>query len=259
MKKADFILHNTVEELESDTLSALNEHQPNYAVGPIGFSRSAAAVSKSLHAEVDIAGWLGSKPAGSVLFVSFGSVVQTSKEVIGEIAHGLRLSGVNFIWIVRMHFTTSGDANVFPDGFEDEVGDRGLIVSWCDQINVLSNPAVGGFLTHCGWNSVVESMWCGIPMLCFPVTYDQPTVRKLVVSDWKIGIDLCDGAMSSVKRGGVVERIKSLMNGGSGSERLRREAKKVRETVRNALESDGSSVKNFDRFMIDLEKKLGSF
>ncbi|XP_057779184.1 UDP-glycosyltransferase 86A1-like [Salvia miltiorrhiza] len=256
VKKADFVLHNTVEEVESDTLSALNRYQPTYAVGPIGFSgTSNVAVSKSLHAEVDITKWLGSKPAGSVLYVSFGSVVQTSKGVIGEIAHGLRLSEVNFIWVARAHLTASGDADVLPAGFVEEVEDRGLIVPWCDQISVLSDPAVGGFLTHCGWNSVVESMWCGVPMICFPVTYDQPTNRKLVVNDWEIGIDLGDAA--TLDREGVAEKIRILMSG-DASERFRREAGKVKQMVRDAVEADGSSVNNFHRFVIDLDKKLRS-
>lgn len=255
VKKADFILHNTVEELEANTLSALNRYQPNYAIGPIDFSRSSsAAVSKSLHAEVEITEWLGSKPAGSVLYVSFGSVVQTSKQVIGEIAHGLRLSEVAFIWVARAHLTASGDADVLPAGFVEEVGDRGLIVPWCNQISVLSDAAVGGFLTHCGWNSVVESMWCGVPMICFPVTYDQPTNRKLVVEDWGIGVELGDAA--AVDREGVVEKIRVLMSGGDDSERLRREARKVKKMVRDAVGADGSSITNFNQFITDLEKKL---
>ncbi|KAL1545827.1 UDP-glycosyltransferase 86A1-like [Salvia divinorum] len=256
VKKADFILHNTVEELESEALSALNRYQPNYAVGPINLSgTSSVAVGRSLHAEVDITKWLGSKPAGSVLYVSFGSVVQTSKVVIGEIAHGLRLSEVNFIWVARAHLTASGgDANVLPGGFVEEVGERGLIVPWCDQISVLSDPAVGGFLTHCGWNSVVESMWCGVPMICFPVTYDQPTVRKLVVSDWEIGIDLGDAA--TVDREGVAGKVRVLMSG-DPSERMRREAAKVKQMVRAAVEDDeSSSLNNFNRFLVDLRNKL---
>ncbi|KAI3472567.1 hypothetical protein Pfo_029351 [Paulownia fortunei] len=146
VKKADFILHNTVEELESETLSALNKNQPNYAVGPINFSKNLATntVSKSLWSESDCNRWLESKSPGSVLYVSFGSFVHTSKQVIEEIAYGLLLSEVKFIWVVRAGIVSSGDTNVLPAGFEDEIKDRGLIVPWCNQIMVLSNPAVGG-------------------------------------------------------------------------------------------------------------------
>lgn len=250
VKKADFILHNTVYELESETLSALNKIQPNYAVGPVNFSKSLAAytVSKSLWSESDCSEWLSTKPRGSVIYISFGSFLQASKQVFEEIAHGLILSQVNFIWVVREDDALSGE-------LREEIKDRGMIVPWCDQIRVLSNPAVGGFLTHCGWNSVLESIWCGVPMICYPLDYDQPVNRKLVVDDWKIGVNLCEGA--SVDRKGVSEKIKMFMNG-EVSERLRHEAKKVNTKVQNALESEGSSEANFDRFVKDLKAKLAT-
>ncbi|KAG8376590.1 hypothetical protein BUALT_Bualt09G0079400 [Buddleja alternifolia] len=252
VKKADFILHNTVHELESDILSALNKIQPNYAIGPINFSAT-NTVSKSLCYESDCTHWLDSKSPGSVLYVSFGSIVQTSMQVIEEIAYGLLLSEVNFIWVVRAGIVSSGDTNVLPDGFEDEIKDKGLILPWCNQIAVLSNPAIGGFLTHCGWNSTIESMWCGVPMICYPITYDQPTNRKLIVDDWKIGISLCDG--KSVDRTKVAEKIKSFMSG-TTSKSLKHEATKVKKTLQNALEIDGSSERNFDKFVNDLKEKI---
>ncbi|KAL8526090.1 hypothetical protein ACS0TY_015347 [Phlomoides rotata] len=255
VKKADFILYNTVHELESDTLSALDKYQPTYAIGPVNFSNINSTVSKSLKAESDCSRWLDSKPPGSVLYVSFGSLVQTSKQVIHEVAHGLLLSGVNFIWVVRVGVTGDfADADVLPPGFEDEITDRGLIVPWCDQITVLSSRGVGGFLTHCGWNSTIESMWCGVPMICYPISYDQPTNRKLVVDDWKIGISLCDG--TSVDRNEVAEKIKNFMSEAAASRRMRQEAENVKKRLQNALEIDGSSKINFDRFINDLEKKL---
>ncbi|KAL3642605.1 hypothetical protein CASFOL_013420 [Castilleja foliolosa] len=256
-KKADFVLHNTVEELESDIISALNKYFPNYAVGPISFSKNLAAsstINKSLWSESDCTEWLESKSTGSVLYVSFGSYVHTSKQIIEEIAYGLLLSEVSFIWVVRDGILDSGDVNVLPVGFENEIRGNGLIVPWCNQITVLSNPAVGGFLTHNGWNSTVESMWCGVPMICYPIEFDQIPNRKLVVDDWKIGISLCDGI--SVDRFEVAEKIKSLMSGGSVSKRLRMEAEKVKVAIRKALEVDGSSERDFDRFVEDLEAKI---
>ncbi|KAL3642603.1 hypothetical protein CASFOL_013418 [Castilleja foliolosa] len=254
-KKADFVLHNTVEELESDILSALNKYFPNYAVGPINFSKNLATnTNKSLWSESDCTGWLESKSTASVLYVSFGSFVHTSKQIIEEIAYGLLLSEVSFIWVVRDGILDSGEANVLPVGFENEIKGKGLIVPWCNQITVLSNPAVGGFLTHNGWNSTIESMWCGVPMICYPIAYDQIPNRKLVVDEWKIGISLCDGI--SVDRFEVAEKIKSCMSEGTISKRLGMEAGKVKVSIRKALEIDGSSERNFDRFVKDLEAKI---
>ncbi|XP_073146099.1 UDP-glycosyltransferase 86A1-like isoform X4 [Henckelia pumila] len=198
VKKADFILHNTVYELEPTTLSALNKNQPNYAIGPISFSQNLAKTnpirSHSFWPDSDCTEWLASKPPGSVLYVSFGSLVE-----------------------------------------------------------VLSNPCVGGFLTHCGWNSIQESMWCEVPMICYPLAYDQPTNRKLVVDVWKIGINLSDGV--PINRACVAQNVRKLMNA-STSEGLRMEARKMKDILRDANKNGGSSDLNFDQFVKDLKAKL---
>lgn len=134
--------------------------------------------------------------------------------MIEEIAYGLLLSGVNFIWAIRSGILDTGrdSDHIMPDGFQDEIGDRGLIIRWCNQIRVLSNPAVGGFMTHNGWNSTVESVWCGVPMICNPVAHDQLSNRKLVADDWKVGIRLCDEPLSAGRDQQVAEKIKELMS-----------------------------------------------
>ncbi|KAK4480601.1 hypothetical protein RD792_013679 [Penstemon davidsonii] len=261
VEKVDFILYNTVQELESDTISALNKKgQKHYAIGPLDFSKNLpknATVIKSFWSELDCAHWLDSKSPSSVLYVSFGSLVHTSKQVLQEIAFGLLLSEVNFILVVRSDIVSSIDTEVLPTGFIDEIKDRGLIIPWCNQIKVLSNPAVGGFLTHCGWNSIMESIWCITPMICYPITSDQPTNKKLVVDDWKIGIGLCDGTSknSGIQRDEVAKKIKTFM---STLEGYKQEIKKVQAILQCAIEIDGSSERNFDQFVKDLKVKIKS-
>ncbi|KAK4419228.1 UDP-glycosyltransferase 86A1 [Sesamum alatum] len=257
VKKTDFILHNTVQELELYTLSTLNQKQPTYAIGPVNFSPECikTRVSKSLLPELDCSKWLESKPPGSVLYVSLGSGVPTNKQAIEAIAQGLILSEVSFILVIRPKIVRSidEDKNVLPAGFEDNVKDKGLIVPWCNQNAVLSNPAVGGFLTHCGWNSILESMWYGVPMICYPIMYDQPTNRKLVVDDWKVGVNLCDGA--SVNGAEVALKIKQLMSEET-SVGVRNEMVKFRSVLHDALAEEGSSKRNFDQFIEDLRQKM---
>lgn len=251
--KADFILHNTVQELEPHTLSVLNQKQATYAIGPINFSTK-ISVPKSMHHQVDCSKWLDARPRGSVLYVSFGSMAQTNREVIQEIAQGLVISDVSFIWAIRPQIVIDdGTDVVLPVGFDEDVKDRGLVVPWCDQLAVLSNPAVRGFLTHCGWNSILESVWCGVPMICYPILYDQPTNRKLVVDDWKIGINLCDGEY--VGREEVAEKIKKVMSG-EASDGIGSNLKEMRSKLHDAWSEDGSSSRNFDRFLKDLNDKI---
>ncbi|KAL2529906.1 UDP-glycosyltransferase 86A1 [Forsythia ovata] len=255
VKKADFILCNTVHELESEALSTLNLKHPTYAIGPINFDNIFfnISVAKSLWSESDCTQWLNSKPPGSVLYVSFGSVAQSNRQDIGEIANALLLTGVNFILILRPDITGPDETDILPDGFNDRMKDRGLILQWCNQNMVLSHESVGGFITHCGWNSVLESIWYGVPMICYPFITDQPTNRKLVVSDWKIGINLCDGEQLSTVE--ISQKINILMSGKT-SDDLKQEMKKVRKTMHSALDMDGSSQRNFDQFLQDLKVKL---
>ncbi|KAJ4978885.1 hypothetical protein NE237_009665 [Protea cynaroides] len=267
---ADFVICNTIQELEPQTIAALQVEKPFYAVGPIfptNFSKS--VVATSLWSESDCTQWLNTKPHGSVLYVSFGSYAHVSKQKIVEIAEGLHLSKINFVWVLRPDIVGSDEADPLPEGFKER-GERGLIVQWCRQMEVLKHPAVGGFLTHCGWNSILESIWCEVPMLCFPLLTDQYTNRKLVVDDWMIGMDLCR-MRNLVTRNEVADNINRLMNGIPGEE-CREEIKRLRKALENAMATGGSSDRNMDRFIVDLmdrtavaphrsikDRRMGSF
>lgn len=254
VKKADVIICNTVQELEPDTLSALQKKQPVYAIGPIfptGFAKS--PVATSLWSESDCMEWLSAKPSGSVLYVSFGSYAHASKQDIWEMASGLLLSEVSFIWVLRPDTVSSDESEPLPPGFGDQIKGKGLVVPWCCQIEVLSHSAIGGFLTHCGWNSILESIWCCLPMLCFPLLTDQFTNRKLVVDDWGIGVNLRD--KKSVTREEVGQKIRRLMIGGLADE-LRKKVREVRKTLDDALGPNGSSEKNLNDFISDVKVKI---
>lgn len=260
VKKADFILCNTVQELESDTISALQQKQPIYPIGPIfpsGFAKS--SVATSLWSESNCTNWLDSKPTGSVLYVSFGSYAHASKRDIEEIAYGLLLSQVNFVWVLRPDIVSSDETDILPVGYEDQIKGRGLIVTWCCQIEVISHPAIGGFMTHCGWNSVLESVWCGVPLLAHPLLTDQFTNRKLVVDDWRIGLNLVDDHHKgkTITRDEAAEKISRLMGGKGGDDHeLRKNIQEAKKILENALTKIGSSEKNLTQFIKDVTLKM---
>ncbi|KAM7256437.1 hypothetical protein ACFE04_012178 [Oxalis oulophora] len=253
-KNADFTLCNSSEELELETIKALKNKIPFYSIGPVfpaGFHKK--MVATSLWPESDCTHWLDTKPNGSVLYVSFGSYAHLTRKDIVEIASGISMSNVSFIWVVRADIVSSNDVDPLPEEFKQEVRDRSIIVPWCCQNSVLAHRAVGGFLTHCGWNSILESMWCEVPLLCFPLLTDQFTNRKLVVDDWKIGIDLCN--LKSVQREKVSSNISRLMSGESG-DKLRNRVKEVKSKLENSLTENGSAGKNMNQFVTDLKAKI---
>lgn len=249
---ADFVLCNTLEDLESDTIKALHKKVPFFAVGPI-FPIGKFSVATSLWSESDCGHWLNTMPNGSVLYVSFGSYAHVTKHDLLEIAYGLSESKIRFLWVLRPDIVSSDDNNPLPDDFMTEIGKRGMVVPWCNQTQVLSHPAIGGFLTHCGWNSSLESIWSEVPLLCFPLLTDQFTNRKLLVDDWKIGINLCDQVR--ITRVEVLKKIKILMNQESGNV-FRKSIKELKNKFEKALRKDGSSERNINQFINELKVKI---
>ncbi|WOL07057.1 hypothetical protein Cni_G15793 [Canna indica] len=255
VKGADFVLVNTVQELEDETILALQREKPFYAVGPIfpdGFTME--MVKANLWPEHDCSQWLDSMPPSSVLYVSFGSIYPISERDFSEIVRGVLDSKVNFLWVLRPGSVGTGsEDDPLPEGFREASRGRGMVVPWCSQKEVLLHPAVGGFLTHCGWNSILESMWCGVPLLCFPLIVDQPMNRTLVCQNLRIGLKL--GDIGKVRRDHVSNAIRGLM-GGEVGESVRREMEEVKKATRSALTPSGSSFKNLDQFIVDLLKHL---
>ncbi|KAL2932180.1 UDP-glycosyltransferase 86A1, partial [Bienertia sinuspersici] len=241
-KGADFILGNNIQELEAQSIEAIEAQTPFYAIGPLfphGFTKS--PIATSLWAESDCTHWLDSRPTKSILYISFGSCAQVTKDELEEIAYGIKLSGVNFIWVIRANMVGSDDPDLLPVGFKDEVCDR------------------GGFLTHCGWNSTLESIWCQIPLICFPLVSDQFTNQKLIVDDWKIGCNLCEE--KPLKRDEVQQKIKDLIGGQMGDE-LNATIKGIKRLLDTTITTDGFSEKNANNFIKDLmnasiKKKIG--
>nr|BAJ85107.1 predicted protein [Hordeum vulgare subsp. vulgare]BAJ94593.1 predicted protein [Hordeum vulgare subsp. vulgare] len=255
-RRADYVLCNTVEELEPSTVAALRAEKPFYAVGPIGFPRAGgdAGVATSMWAESDCSQWLDAQPAGSVLYISFGSYAHVTRQELQDIAAGVVGSGARFLWAMRPDIVSSDDPDPLPEGFAAACAGRGLVVPWCCQVEVLAHAALGGFLTHCGWNSVLESVWAGVPMLCFPLLTDQFTNRRLVVREWRVGVPI--GDRGKVFADEVAARIQGVISGEEGQQ-LRQALKKVRAKLKAAVAPGGSSQRSFDDFVDELTGRCG--
>ncbi|RWR76046.1 LOW QUALITY PROTEIN: UDP-glycosyltransferase 87A1-like protein [Cinnamomum micranthum f. kanehirae] len=196
------------------------------------------------HPKADHLDWLDLQPKSSVLYVSFGSFLSVSGPQMDEILNGLQASGVRFLWVAR------GDATRFQ-----EVSNMGLVVPWCDQLRVLCHSSVGGFLTHCGWNSTMESVYAGVPMLTFPLLWDQITNAKLIVEDWKVGLRLKQefGEKNVVQRQEIAQTVKRFMDlDGDESRELRRRAREMKEICERAIKKGGSSETNLSAFVKEI-------
>ncbi|KAK9940874.1 hypothetical protein M0R45_017514 [Rubus argutus] len=164
-----------------------------------------------------------------------------------EIAAGLRVGGIRFIWVAR------GESS----RLKQSCGDMGLVVPWCEQLKVLCHCSVGAFWTHCGWNSTLEAVFAGVPMLTFPLFLDQVPNSSQIVEDWRIGKRVREVQRDQIlmTRKEVAETVQRFMDleSGDGKE-MRKRAKELGDLCHQAIAKGGSSDKNLDGFISDITK-----
>ncbi|XVE51313.1 hypothetical protein DITRI_Ditri02bG0029900 [Diplodiscus trichospermus] len=190
--------------------------------------------------------WLRGKPMGSVVYVSFGSFASLGVEQMAELAWALKRSDYYFLWLVR-----EIEEAKLPNNFIGETREKGLVVSWCPQLEVLSHESIGCFFTHCGFNSVLEALSLGVPMLAMPQWTDQGTNAKHVEDVWGIGIRVGADEKGLVRREVIKQRIKEIMEGENGKE-VKKNAIKWKDLAKKAVEEGGTSDKNMDDFVAKL-------
>ncbi|KAL6341444.1 hypothetical protein AAG906_032563 [Vitis piasezkii] len=249
--KAQYLVLASVYELEAQVIDTLKSifSFPIYPTGPLipyfklGDRSSVATAADDLH----YFQWLDSQPCCSVLYISFGSVASVSSAQMDEIAAGLRDSCVRFFWVARG--ATSR--------LREVCGETGLVVPWCNQLEVLSHSSIGGFWTHCGWNSTVEGLFSGLHFLTFPVGLDQVSNSKAIVEDWKTGWRVKRnqpaGAETLVTREETVGIVKRFMDSESIEvKEMKRRARKLQEICRQATGRGGSSESNINAFISEI-------
>uniref|UniRef100_A0ACD5YFY7 Uncharacterized protein n=1 Tax=Avena sativa TaxID=4498 RepID=A0ACD5YFY7_AVESA len=189
--------------------------------------------------------WLSTHPARSVVFASFGSLSNLDPAEMCEVAAGLLDAGRPFLWAVR-----SSESHKLPDGYVDAIAPRGgMVVSWCPQLEVLAHPAVGCFLTHCGWNSTAEALVAGVPMVALPQWTDQPMNAKYVEAVWRAGVRARPAAEDGLaRREEVSSGIREVMDGERSAE-YRRTAAAWAEKAGAASREGGSSDRNIAEFV----------
>ncbi|XP_077219332.1 7-deoxyloganetin glucosyltransferase-like [Tasmannia lanceolata] len=252
--KASAIVLNTFDDLEHEVLSAMRSiYHRVYTIGPLTFHCRGMPESslKSTRTnlwieETECLKWLDKQEAASVLYVNFGSLASLTCQQLNEFAWGLANTKHPFMWVIRRNIVIDVQA-ILPQDFMTEIEGRGLIASWCPQEEVLSHPSIAWFLTHCGWNSIVESICGGVPMICWPQFGDQPTNCRYICNEWGIGVEISN----DVKREEIEHVVREAMEGEEGME-MRLKAMKWKESAENATRQGGSSSTNLDRLISEV-------
>ncbi|KAI5066661.1 hypothetical protein GOP47_0019285 [Adiantum capillus-veneris] len=248
------VVINTFESLEAEALDALRGQGLNVlSIGPLlplAYFRSSTSTSPSstgskeenkIKAEHFCLKWLDAREPASVLYISFGTLVCLEEATFEELALGIEASGRNFLWSLRPNMLAGNQSASFIEAFKGRTEHRGLVVPWAPQVEVLSHASIRGFLTHCGWNSSLESMCRGVPMIGMPVFGEQKLNLMCLVQCWKVCLDMSSERLQQEQ---VEESVQALFEG-LKAEELRSWADKVQSAAAFSIGSSGSSSANF--------------
>ncbi|KAI4327402.1 hypothetical protein L6164_019869 [Bauhinia variegata] len=260
-KKVNWVLGSSFYEIEEDIVKSMASLTPIYPIGPLvspfllGEKENDVVNVDMWNAEDSCLEWLDNKPPSSVIYISFGSILVLSQKQIDNIAMALKNSNKAFLWVIKpAEEGSEGNGGVLRSDFLEETKGNGLVVKWCPQEKVLMHPAIACFVTHCGWNSTLETLVTGVPVIAHPEWTDQPTNAKLLVNAFKVGVKINfdeDGTASTQE----MERcIREIMEGPRAAE-IKNRARELKEAAKKALEDGGSSARNINQFISEIAGK----
>ncbi|KAI9197026.1 hypothetical protein LWI28_029172 [Acer negundo] len=256
------ILVNTFAELEPYAIDIFSGglNPPVYTVGPLVDLKGQPIPDPEVAKRRDILKWLDDQPESSVVFLCFGSGGSFSPAQVKEIATGLEQSEHRFLWSLRVSppnnefsvMNQSTNHDDFPEGFLEKTRGRGMICGWAPQVEVLAHKAIGGFVSHCGWNSILESLWYGVPIVTWPLYAEQQLNAFRMVKELGLAVELrLDSRMNNgdlVTADEISRAVGSVM---VTDTEIRMKVKEVSEIGRKSLMDGGSSFISMGQF-IDL-------
>lgn len=254
--EAKGILVNSFTSLEPNAFDYFDRrpdnYPPVYPIGPILCSNDRPNLDLS---ERDrILRWLGDQPESSVVFFCFGSLKSLDASQIKEIAQALELVGCRFLWSIRTDPKEyASPFEILPDGFMNRVMGLGFVCSWAPQVEILAHKAIGGFVSHCGWNSILESVRFSVPIATWPMYAEQQLNAFTMVKELGLALEMrldyvkADGDI--VKADEIARAVRSLMD---GEDLPRRKLKEIAEAAKEAVMVDGSSFVAVRRFIDEL-------
>ncbi|GAB4839855.1 hypothetical protein Ancab_020564 [Ancistrocladus abbreviatus] len=256
LEMVDWLFCNSFRELEPEVTKGISEKWPAKLIGPMvpSFYLDArikedkvygASLWKPLSNECK--NWLQTKTPNSVIYISFGSMVSLTAKQAEQIALALEESNFYFLWVIR-----ESQLPKLTERFPDATKEKGMIVTWCNQLEVLAQPAIGCFITHCGWNSTLEGLSLGVPMVGMPQWSDQLPDAKFIEEVWGVGLRAKEDENGVVRKEELLFCLEEVM-GGKRSEEIKKNARKYRQLAREAVAEGGSSDKEIDDFLMQLK------
>ncbi|XP_019188096.1 PREDICTED: zeatin O-xylosyltransferase-like [Ipomoea nil] len=249
-----------IDLLEKDNGYNVEKMMKQWFIGPTlpAYANPASMISKEQN---PFLAWLDEQPQNSVLFVSFGTMTSMSDEEVRALATGLELSKHKFLWVLR----DADKGNIFSgksrriellEGFEERVKGVGLVVrDWVPQPEILSHRATGGFMSHCGWNSCMESITLGVPIAAWPMHSDQPMNSFLVARILKTGMIVREwGERHEVVKSSGIEKVVRRLMGSEEGDEMRKRAQKLGETIRKSAQEGGASRMELDSFIAHITR-----
>ncbi|OMO84296.1 UDP-glucuronosyl/UDP-glucosyltransferase [Corchorus capsularis] len=257
-KDAKGIMVNTFEEIEGYTLNCLiskgQNYPPIYPVGPVIDFNGPASPELDMAQRDKMMKWLDGQPESSVVFLCFGSKGSYGASQVKEIALGLEQSGFRFLWSLRTlpPFDDQNPEEMLPEGFLERIQGKGMICGWAPQLEILGHKAIGGFVSHCGWNSILESLWYGVPIVTWPM-YAEQQLNAFMMKELGLAVvmrlDYWRGQSEDVKADEIEKAVGLVMDGGS---EVRKKVKEMSEMARKAIVEGGSSFNTLGKLLEDI-------
>ncbi|KAH7520248.1 UDP-glycosyltransferase 84B2 [Ziziphus jujuba] len=264
MNKVNWVLGTSFYELEEEIVDSMSTLFPIHPIGPLvspfllGKEEEETADSLKIDlfkVEDSCIDWLDKQQPSSVIYIAFGSLIVLTQDHIDNIANALKNINRPFLWVMKPPEKGSkSKIGELPYGFVDETKEKGVVVEWCAQEKVLMHKSLACFMTHVGWNSTLETVVCGVPVVAYPQWTDQPTNARLIEDVFKVGVSVRQGE-DGVASGEEVEKCIMEVIEGPKAEEIKKRALELKEAAKKAVQNGGSSDKNIDQFIREISAK----
>lgn len=264
LNKVNWVLGASFYELEEKIVDSMSSLFPIHPIGPLVSpfllgkqEEEEETANNSLkidlfNAEDSCIDWLDKQRPRSVVYIAFGSLIALTQSHVDSIASALKSSSRPFLWVLKQSEKGSEcKTGRLPSGFLEETKEKGVVVEWCAQEKVLMHESLACFVTHGGWNSTLETVVSGVPVVAYPMWTDQPTNARLIADVFKVGVSVGKGG-DGVASGEEVERCIVEVTDGPRAEEIKKRALELKEAAKKAVLSGGSSDNNIDWFIREI-------